>query len=538
MEKLHRFTTNINNSELPTKLDYPHYYTPNTIAQIAAKELQEYLQKQTDFIHNFGLNGKEKAIGKMFGVLVVKDVQENLGYLCAFSGKLADKTIHKHFVPPVYDILQPNGFYLKTEEQLNNINKEILSIENSTTYLTAKQQYLTLKNEYDKLLVTERFKIKERRKQRRTLNEIDNQKNINEEFYLKEYALYLNDKLAPCQKIYSQLQKKTTKLSKQRAELSATLQQKIFEHYRFLNAQQQTQNLLQLFESNPTLIPAGAGDCCAPKLFQYAFQHQLKPIALAEFWWGAPLATSIRKHLHYYPACTGKCKPILSFMLQGLPVAKNSLLHSLNQPQYLDIFYEDESLAIVNKPEEFLSVAGKEIKHTIESLAKKQFPNATGPLIVHRLDMSTSGVLVIAKTKEAHQKLQKQFIEKTVQKRYVALLNGVITQQKGTINLPLRVDLNDRPKQLVCYEHGKKAITYWEIISTDNSQTKIYFYPVTGRTHQLRVHAAHHLGLNTPIVGDDLYGTKANRLHLHAEYIRFVHPKTQLLVEFTIPCPF
>ena len=225
-------------------------------------------------------------------------------------------------------------------------------------------------------------------------------------------------------------------------------------------------------------------------------------------------------------------------MLQGLPVAQNPLLSELQYPKELPVLFEDEHLVVINKPAEFLSVTGKESTYTVESIMRTKYPEATGPLIVHRLDMSTSGILIVAKTKEIHKLLQEQFIKKTIQKRYVALLNGVLSQKKGVIELPLRVDLEDRPKQLVCFEHGKKAITHWEVINIQNQQTKVHMYPITGRTHQLRVHAAHNLGLNIPIVGDDLYGTKSTRLHLHAEQLIFTHPVTKQQVTITAPSPF
>ena len=259
---------------------------------------------------------------------------------------------------------------------------------------------------------------------------------------------------------------------------------------------------------------------------------------MAEFWWGKPLTTSVRKHQNYYSACTGKCKPILEYMLLDIPVAKNPILTQLQTTKEIEIIFEDDYLAVINKPYELLSVAGKDVKDSVYSRVKKRYPNATGPLIVHRLDMSTSGILLIAKSEIIHKDLQAQFINRTIRKRYVALLDGVLHQNKGEIKLPLRVDLEDRPKQLVCYEHGKKAETRWEIIEIKNNKTKVYFYPITGRTHQLRVHAAHQLGLNTPIVGDDLYGVKANRLHLHANKIEFIHPISKNKNYFSVDVPF
>jgi tRNA pseudouridine32 synthase/23S rRNA pseudouridine746 synthase len=225
-------------------------------------------------------------------------------------------------------------------------------------------------------------------------------------------------------------------------------------------------------------------------------------------------------------------------MLQDIPVDANPFGINPAEGKEVTIVYEDDYLALVNKPAEFLSVPGKQVKDSVDARMKALYPEATGPLVVHRLDMSTSGLLLIAKTAEIHKELQSQFIKRKVQKRYIALLDGSITEDNGIIDLPLRVDLDNRPNQLVCYEHGKSAQTKWEVITRKDEQTLVYFYPITGRTHQLRVHAAHPSGLNAPIVGDDLYGTKANRLHLHAECITFQHPVSKEMMTITVAADF
>jgi tRNA pseudouridine32 synthase/23S rRNA pseudouridine746 synthase len=284
--------------------------------------------------------------------------------------------------------------------------------------------------------------------------------------------------------------------------------------------------------------PAGSGECAAPKLLQHAYLNKLTPICLAEFWWGQAPKSEIRLHKQFYPACKSKCEPILGHMLEGLTVDPNPMLDNPAEGKSLSIVYDDESIVVINKPAEFLSVPGKNIYDSVYARVLELYPTATGPLIVHRLDMSTSGLLIVAKNKEAHQQLQRQFIKRNVKKRYVALLAGVIQEDEGVIDLPLRVDLDDRPRQLVCYEHGKNAVTHWKVIKRSNTQTLIHFYPITGRTHQLRVHAAHSLGLNAPIVGDDLYGTKADRLHLHAEWIQVNHPVTHKKIQFQVDPEF
>ncbi|WBX72297.1 RluA family pseudouridine synthase [Tenacibaculum retecalamus] len=542
MDKFLSFTTKINTISLPNKFDYPHNYTPHSLAKIATKELQEYLKNQTDFTHNFGIkNQKDKdALGKMFGVLVVKKNDGELGYLAAFSGKIAGTNHHKKFVPPVYDVLVKNGVFLKTEEKNNQINLQLSKLESNIDYLKIKKSYLKRVSKNEILLSEEKKIIKARRKLRKELSKQDNQLNINEEFYLREYEVYLNNQITSIQDKYTNYLLQIQQLKQERKELSAAGQQEIFKQYEFLNAkkEKEKENLLTIFKDSTQNIPAGAGDCCAPKLLQYAFLNNFTPICMAEFWWGKPSATAIRKHQQYYAACTGKCKPILHHMLQGLTVYENPLMAQLQTKKEIEIIFEDEYLLVINKPHELLSVAGKEVKDSVYSRIKKEYPNATGSLIVHRLDMSTSGILLIAKNEIIHKSLQAQFINRTIKKRYIALLDGTFEEKEGKINLPLRVDLDDRPKQLVCYEHGKKALTKWETIEVIDNKTKVYFYPITGRTHQLRVHAAHNLGLNTPIAGDDLYGMKANRLHLHAESILFRHPINKKEVQFTSPAPF
>ena len=252
----------------------------------------------------------------------------------------------------------------------------------------------------------------------------------------------------------------------------------------------------------------------------------MKPIAMAEFWWGMSPDSEVRVHKQFYPACRGKCEPILAHMLEGIEVEENPML-SQAEVKDLEIVFEDDWLLLINKPADFLSVPGKELKDSVLERIKINYPSATGPLLVHRLDMSTSGLLLVAKTEDVYKNLQKQFIQRKVRKTYLALLEGIVNEKEGNIDLPLRVDLEDRPKQMVCYEHGKNALTEFKVLEIKDNKTWIKFYPITGRTHQLRVHAAHHLGLNCPIVGDDLYGTKAQRLHLHAAQIEFTHPITK-----------
>ncbi|PQJ23208.1 RluA family pseudouridine synthase [Tenacibaculum sp. SG-28] len=539
MTKVLRFTTDISNVELPVELAYPHQYTPHKVAKIAASELQRYLEKQNNFTHDFDLKNKEgTSFGKMFGVLVVKDQNHNIGYLAAFSGKIATSSIYSKFVPPVYDIHAPDTIYRKKEAEIEAITRQLKVLQSDRKYLEIKHTFIHKRLEFDTLLHQETQKIKYRRGQRRKNGTIDNQKNINEEFYLREYEVYLNSQLAAVKSKYNEYQEILKKLTEKRKQISNAIQNKIFEEYYFINAKGQRKNLLSLFQNNTNHIAAGTGDCCAPKLFQYAFVNKLHPIAMAEFWWGAPLSGAIRKHRNFYPACKTKCQPILEFMLQGLRVANNPLFPLITETKPLEILYEDSFVLAINKPINYLSIPGKETDVSVQSQLLQQFPKEKSLKLIHRLDMATSGVLLIAKNKETHKALQKQFIAKTIKKRYVAILNGSLSENNGTIDLPLRVDLGDRPKQLVCYSSGKKAVTTWEIIERKHGTTRVYFYPITGRTHQLRVHAAHYLGLDTPILGDVLYGSANERLFLHAESLQFVHPVTGKETHITAEVPF
>lgn len=556
LKHLQSFKKDISGIQLPEKFTFPFYYEPHPLAKIASNELQEYLINQQDFKHNFGLNNDTTTlpIGKMFGVLIVKDKDDNIGYLVAFSGKLADKSLPEKFVPPVFNMRTEGSFYIKGELEIDAINAKLSAITNSDEFITAKKNVKKLSKEIEDDLAFQRKKMKFLKSERKAIKknaekslsklEFDKltkklmQESYNNQFFMKELQEYYQDKLSKVSSNYLLLKDEISALKKSRKEKSNYLQQTLFSKYAFLNKDKELKNLLDIFNDPAIKPPAGSGECSAPKLLQYAFKNDLTPITMAEFWWGISPNSAIRKHKNYYPACQSRCKPILSHMLKGVKMDDNLLLENLAENKELEIIYEDDVLLAVNKPAEFLSVPGKDIKDSVYTRIKDKYPEATGPIIVHRLDMSTSGILLLTKTKEANKILQSQFINRTIKKRYVALLDGILPNNKGKIKLPLRVDLDDRPKQLVDFKFGKPAETDWEIISEINNKMKVYFYPITGRTHQLRVHAAHKNGLNTPIVGDDLYGNKQNRLHLHAEFIEFNHPVTLKRMSLKVDADF
>ena len=593
---IHFFKKPVSHLALPEKFTYPFHYTPHPLCVLAAEEVKEYIASRKEW-------QEELASGKMFGVLIVQtdngitnNEENQIGYLAAFSGNLDGKNLHPYFVPPVYDLLQPEGFFKIEEEQISAINIRIRELENSGSYLDSKEKW-KIETEQAKAVLNqakaELKMAKEAREIRRQsspeLSEEEQASLIRESQYQKAEYKRLEKKwkkrLEELETEVRHFDIEIERLKTERKERSAALQRKLFEQFRMLNAQGEVKDLYTIFEQTVQKVPpAGAGECALPKLLQYAYLHQLKPLAMAEFWWGDSPKNEIRHHGYYYPSCKGKCEPILQHMLQGLEVDENPLLNPVHEEEELEIVFEDEWLLVVNKPAGMLSVPGKaEDRDSVYHRLKKKYPEATGPMIVHRLDMATSGLLLVAKTKEVHRDLQAQFANRSIKKRYVAVLDGVIikteketkpiaekailiaketvstkktakaerTGNTGRIELPLCLNPLDRPRQMVSSEHGKEAITEYQIISEseritcesentfnesnriDESErsinesrkyTRIVFYPLTGRTHQLRVHAAHPEGLGCPILGDELYGKKADRLYLHAEYIEFRHP--------------
>ena len=593
---IHFFKKSVSHLALPEKFTYPFHYTPHPLCVLAAEEVKKYIASRKEW-------QEELASGKMFGVLIVQtdngitnNEENQIGYLAAFSGNLAGKNLHPYFVPPVYDLLQPEGFFKIEEEQISAINIRIRELENSGSYLNSKEKW-KIETEQAKAVLNqakaELKMAKEAREIRRQsspeLSEEEQASLIRESQYQKaEYKRLEKEWKKRLEELEMEVRHfdiEIERLKTERKERSAALQRKLFEQFRMLNAQGEVKDLYTIFEQTVQKVPpAGAGECALPKLLQYAYLHQLKPLAMAEFWWGDSPKNEIRHHGYCYPSCKGKCEPILQHMLQGLEIDENPLLNPVHEEEELEIVFEDEWLLVVNKPAGMLSVPGKaEDRDSVYHRLKKKYPEATGPMIVHRLDMATSGLLLVAKTKEVHQDLQAQFANRSIKKRYVAVLDGAIikteketkpiaekailiakdtvstkktakaerTGSTGRIELPLCLNPLDRPRQMVSRKHGKEAITEYQIISEsekntsesentfnesnriDESErsinesrkyTRIIFYPLTGRTHQLRVHAAHPEGLGCPILGDELYGKKADRLYLHAEYIEFRHP--------------
>jgi tRNA pseudouridine32 synthase/23S rRNA pseudouridine746 synthase len=548
------FKTSVKEIELPEKFTFPFFYEPHLLAEIASKELQQSIENDIEWNHNFGLDDKEADKGKMFGVLVVQNGNNELGYLRAYSGKLTGMERPKGFVPHVYNLPEGDNFYAQGMRGINTITTELTSAQNSEVYLL-KLAVLKRANEEAELEIkafkSANLKAKKKRKlereqaehlsqaEKESLEETLVKQSLQQKYRLRVLKHSWKQALDYLQTDFEKLEKVVQDLKGKRSAASAKLQRQIFDEYKFLNAEGNWKSLHSIFkETELDLPPAGAGECAAPKLLQAAYEGGFKPVALAEFWWGESPTMEIKKHKHFYPACRRKCKPILGHMLKGLSVEANPLLVNYGEGKQLEKVYEDAYMLVVNKPEGLLSVPGKTIQDSVFHRMQTEYSDATGPITVHRLDQDTSGLMLIAKTKEAHKDLQQQFLDKTIKKRYIALLDGEISEKEGIIDLPLRVDINDRPKQMVCHESGKRSITRFKVIEVINSVTRIQLNPITGRSHQLRMHCAHKEGLNTAIVGDNLYGRKGTRLHLHAEFIEFIHPVTKKKMKFSATANF
>lgn len=572
------FQSSLDTITAPKKFTYPFCYQPHKLARLAAQQLQTTLSD----IHPLS---SEQA-GKMYGVLVVKNQQGQLGFLAGYSGKTlstcldkgADKDLGRelnkdlgakgspliHFVPPVFDAERQDEFFVGKQREVNEINAEISALLATNVLkmlqLTSDSEQAAADWQISQLQYQHRLNRQQRKQTRQQIEQqladgslsaergkqqsIElSRASVNDKKALAALKAYWQERTDLANRLLQVKLDKITALKKARRKLSNMLQKRLFKQYQLCNSQGEYADLISLFaETKTPTPPAGSGDCAAPKLLQYAFEHQLTPVCMAEFWWGQQPSSEIRKHGHYYPACQGKCLPILTFMLQGLALDDNPLLVNPCAEKTLPIVYQDEHLVVVNKPSGLLSVPGVTIEDSVATRIKTQFPKATGGLVLHRLDMATSGLLVLALNERAHKHLQKQFINKVIQKQYVALLEGElaskesIDQPSGDIHLPLILDIDDRPRQKVCFTDGKRAETLWQVLGYEThkgkTRTRVKLTPVTGRTHQLRVHCAHPDGLNIPIVGDELYGTSDKRLHLHAQHLSFLHPISQQRLHF------
>ena len=531
--------------EYPKRMNNPFDYEPHPLCVKACRELQAYLAKREDW-------QEEISRGKMFGILIVERNEPGqntpqLGYLAAYSGQIGGRSDWEDFVPAVFDYLQPNGFFKIREAIISSMNLIIKDMEVSEKKIQQLIQPLEglRKSEIDKLQknLKEAKAKRDAIRQRGNLTSEEEAELIRESQYMKaefrRKKRKIEEKTEP-ELDYEKIKEDIRKIKQSRKQHSDNLQRWLFSQFNMLNDKGECKNLIDIFKDTAAKTPpAGSGECCEPKLLQYAYSLGYKPLQMAMFWWGESPKEEIRHHLHFYPACNGKCKPILQWMLPASTFEPAAV--DLSIYNKVETLYEDREIAVIHKPEGLLSVPGKDTAQpSVYALMRSKYPEATGPLIVHRLDMSTSGVMIIAKTEFAYHRLQKAFLNHQIQKKYVAIISGKDIPVKGIISLPLMPDYLNRPRQIVDHEQGKEAITEYEVLEpVDDSHLRIALYPKTGRTHQLRVHCAHHEGLNAPILGDPLYGNeKASRLHLHAEEITFEHPLTGKKITITRKADF
>lgn len=566
---------------LPALFTYPFRYTAHPLCERAAALVADEVQRM-------GFSE-----GKMFGVLVVKtsrdesltsrgELDGSLLFLAAYSGQLLGSYHHPWFVPPVVDYLDPDSFFQREQAEIVAISRRmeemsgseerrrwqlrvaLLRSEREAAVAEAKHAYAEGKIKREERREEEKSKReKEKREEgERESGEREDEKNLAADL-IKESQQQKADiqrakqlhkeEIAALEALLTEHNATYRALYDERKQRSEVLQQWLFRQFNFLNARGECKNLLEIFapsaasscgqESYTSAVvpPSGAGECCAPKLLQAAFRLGLQPVAMAEFWLGPSKPGHYRQPGAFFPACRRKCYPILGHMLQGLNVEPDPARHYENRElEPIKVLWEDEHLAVVYKPEGWCSIPGKSDQPNLLDECFRLWPEISGSVIVHRLDQDTSGVMVIAKNALVHRALGQQFEQREVKKRYVALLEGTLTVTHGEICLPLGPDLENMPHQQVDFDNGKEAVTRFEVVAVEQSGnvTRVFFYPQTGRTHQLRVHSAAPEGLNAPIVGDRLYGHVADRLYLHAESIKFVHPLTKEEMHFCLPAPF
>ena len=537
--KIHTLDAEASGIELPLRLNDPFDYVPHPLCRAAAGEVLRHLAAQSRW-------RQELDAGKMFGVLIVRDRAGQVGFLAAFSGNLDGSNRHPYFVPPVFDMLEPDGFFRRGEAAISEINRQLRTLEHSDLRIQVAKNFEEAKREAEARLTAfkrdaERAKsLRDARRSGTTdpalLGKLDDESR-REGTQLRRLKEELKSAVEAAQAEADKFDAEIAELKAERRRRSEALQRELFASFVFVNGRGERRDLLKIFaDAGESLPPAGAGECAAPKLLQYALLNGLTPLQIAEFWVGRSPKGEVRRHGSYYPACRGKCKPILDFVLQGLDVERSSVRNAIPEPS---IIYEDDAIAVILKPAGMLSVEGKVDLPSVEEWARRRFAGKE-PKPVHRLDMDVSGLLLIAKDLHSYKILQEQFLRRTVRKRYKALVEGVVAAGEGRISLPLRPDPHDRPRQVIDPDHGKPALTLFKVMERrDDSSTLVDFEPVTGRTHQLRVHAAAAEGLDAPIAGDTLYGAQpAARLYLHNEFIEFDHPVTGQRVAFESPIDF
>ncbi len=526
---------------LPAGFDSPFCNSPATLAKLAAEEMQAYLAA----LSRDGVYFDTAREGKMFGVLLALDGVGQRVYLRAFAGQLQGRWHVDGFVPPLFDAAARTDWEQPALAKLAQMQQQLSDAEQAADYLRCSLESEQLNSRLQQQTAELQVQLVCRKAARRVARETADEPALASLLAEGEADARLRSqdkrqRKALCAEAAARLSGFEAPIAQLRSACEhsqASIQQRVHASYTVKNARGESRPLASLYEGKR--LPAGSGDCAAPKLLAYAYRRGLKPVALAEFWWGAAPAQGIRHHGHYYPACRGRCAPLLAFMLQGLPVGRQPAhLAPCGDPAAPAVIFEDAHLIVVNKPGDLLSVPGLTMLDSVQSRMQARHPELPELQLVHRLDQSTSGLLLLAKTRRDHKALQRQFSKRTIRKQYLALLRGELQGESGEVDFPLRVDLDDRPRQLLCEQYGKAALTRWQVIAREPGRTRVALFPVTGRTHQLRVHMAHPAGVGLPIVGDELYGAPGTRLHLHAHQLSFIHPGTGELVSFEAPAPF
>lgn len=543
-------------AEPPSRFTWPFCYEPHPLCIAAAREVSSHIEADDAL-------SREAAKGKMFGVLVAHDGYGSTGFVAAYSGLLGGRNDWDYFVPPVFDSQRPGGYFKVRERDITAVSQEINALEQSPEYTSLLRERERMSQEDERAVKAFHLRMsaaKAARAQRRQspggVSEEEMAAMERESQFmnaeLRRIKKRLRDSEAEAERRLRSYTSRIDELKSLRKSMSDKLQRWLFGQYKLLNANGERRDLLSIFADTAAgTPPSGAGDCCAPKMLQYAYEHALHPVCMAEFWWGASPKTEIRHQGRFYPACSGKCKPILAHMMQGLNVEDDPQM-LLPATGDIEVVYDDDWLCVVNKPAGMLSVPGSgspmlaRNSMSVQSIMRRKFPSATGPVIVHRLDMSASGIMIVAKSAAVHACLQAMFTRREIRKRYVALLERKPAATEGVISLPLSPDIMNRPMQKVDVEHGKQAVTEYRVTGQTSGYTRVELYPLTGRTHQLRVHCASPMGLNAPIAGDELYGSRdfrgrtgrPSRLYLHAEAIIFTHPALNKRMELTAKAMF
>lgn len=500
----------------------------------------------------------ELQSGKMLGVLIATDDSARSRTLYAFSGQIRDGGFYRRgFVGPVFDYLHQDGYFKTKEADISRQNLEISQFENSRLAEVRRDYELAksrVEREIEEYRRQGRLSKGERKVKRESgaATEEELARMVRQSQFEKAELHRLKkraaDTLEPFLAKLKEAENELAAMKRKRRDDSEALQKWLFSNFKVLNARRESRSLSEIFATTAAKVPpSGAGECCAPKLLQAAYLRGWHPVSIAEYWYGKPKDGEVRIHGRHYPACHGKCLPVLGWMLQGLtidpPLGNECLWKDVQEPK---IIFENDWLCVVEKPSGMLSVPGKGSEISLQQWITDKYGGDRDVKMAHRLDQDTSGLMVATFGQLPYKVMQSLFATRKVKKTYVADLEGdyesLGVPRTERIELPLAPDWEDRPRQRVDFESGKEAVTEYEFIEVSGNRSRIQFQPLTGRTHQLRVHAASEKGLGMPIVGDRLYGRDRGclheRLHLHARKLEFTFPIDGKHYCFESPIPF